>query len=194
MPSRCRAVGYVRLAAQGSPSISDRAEEQALALKHGTQSHYAPRASRARFTLIRHMRRLKKFVSVSASERRLLLQTVWVVGTIRAALWLFPFSTVQERATRASNKVRQSYPVGRVIWSVRAVSRCVPAATCLTQAMAAQFLLARSGHISRVQIGVAKDDSRGFEAHAWLVCGDEILLGGSIAERYVPLTTWGASN
>jgi hypothetical protein len=138
------------------------------------------------------MWRLKKFASVSASERQLLLQTALVVGAIRVALWLLPFSMVRERVARASNQARHSYPVERIIWSVRAVSRCVPAASCLTQAMAAQFLLARSGYTSRIQIGVSKDDNHRFEAHAWLICDGEILLGGSAAERYVPLTAWEA--
>ena len=125
------------------------------------------------------MWRLKKFASVSAPERQLLLQTALVVGAIRVALWLFPFSTVQRLASRASGNAHQSHDVKRVVWAVRAVSRCVPAATCLTQAMAAQFLLTRLGYASRVQIGVAKDNLRGFEAHAWLVHEESILLGGS---------------
>ena len=133
------------------------------------------------------MWRLKKFASVSAPERQLLLQTALVVGAIRVALWLFPFSTVQRLASRASGNAHQSHPVKRVVWAVRAVSRCVPAATCLTQAMAAQFLLARSGYASRVQIGVAKDNVRGFEAHAWLVHEESILLGGASADRYTTL-------
>ena len=140
------------------------------------------------------MWRLKKFAGLSATEQQLLLQTALAVGAIRLALWLLPFSSVQERVSRASGKAHQSHPVERIVWAVRAVSRCVPAATCLTQAMAGQLMLARSGHASRVQIGVAKDDNRRFEAHAWLVCGERIVLGGIIAERYVPLTTWEARN
>lgn len=141
------------------------------------------------------MRRLKKFAEVPVTERYLLLQTAWTVVTIRFALWLLPFSTVQDRASRASRKTGQSsYSVDRIVWAVRAVSRCVPAATCLTQAMAAQLLLARSGHLSKVQIGVAKDDHSRFEAHAWLVHGDDILLGGITAGRYVPLAAWEARN
>jgi hypothetical protein len=147
---------------------------------------------RARFGFIRDMRRLIKFASVSASERRLLLRSVLVVVAIRLALWLLPFSAVQERVARPSGKpARQCHAAKSIVWAVRAVSRCVPSATCLTQAMAAQVLLARSGHISRVQIGVAKN-SDCFQAHAWLVCEEELLLGGKAAERYVPLTAWEA--
>jgi len=52
----------------------------------------------------------------------------------------------------------------------------VPAATCLTQSLALQLLLARRGRASSVRIGVASNDTHGFHSHAWVVCGGEILL------------------
>jgi hypothetical protein len=66
----------------------------------------------------------------------------------------------------------------------------VPGATCLTQALAAQVLLAQSGYHSRIEIGVTKDDERHFRAHAWVVCGNEIVIGGAEVDRYVPLAAW----
>ena len=48
-------------------------------------------------------------------------------------------------------------PVSRLEWAVRAAGRRVPMASCLTQALALQFLLGRSGHFSEVLIGVRKD-------------------------------------
>ncbi len=52
------------------------------------------------------------------------------------------------------------------------------------------MLLAESGHDSRVQIGVTKDEHRRFRAHAWVVCGEEIVIGGAEAYRYIPLAAW----
>ena len=74
------------------------------------------------------------------------------------------------------------------IWAVRATSRCVPRATCLTQALAAQTLLSRAGYNPQVKIGVAKNEKKLFEAHAWLVLGDDVLIGGTEVERYTALT------
>jgi hypothetical protein len=51
-------------------------------------------------------------------------------------------------------------------------------------------LLARSGYDSRIEIGVTKDEQRRFRAHAWVVCGDEIVIGGAQVDRYVPLAAW----
>ena len=45
----------------------------------------------------------------------------------------------------------------QMVWAVTVVSRYLPGATCLTQALAAQALLTQSGFPSQVEIGVAKD-------------------------------------
>ena len=63
-------------------------------------------------------------------------------------------------------------------WAVRTASRCVPAATCLAQALAAFVLMARRGHPVRVCIGVARGDGGRLEAHAWVESGGRIVFGG----------------
>jgi hypothetical protein len=69
-------------------------------------------------------------------------------------------------------------------------ARIVPGATCLTQAFAAQLLLARAGYRSQMRIGVAKDEQGQFIAHAWLISNDRVVVGGSSEDlrRYVSLT------
>lgn len=83
-----------------------------------------------------------------------------------------------------------SLPIDRIIWAIRAASRYIPRATCLTQALAAQELLSRAGHPSRVEIGVAKNEDRKFAAHAWVTCGNRIVIGGPETTRYAPLLSW----
>jgi hypothetical protein len=56
--------------------------------------------------------------------------------------------------------------------------RFVPATTCLSQALAAQVMLTRSGHSVRLRIGVAKDQSGILEAHAWLENQGVVVFGG----------------
>jgi hypothetical protein len=97
---------------------------------------------------------------------------------------------MQRFAFRARKKQEAPYSVEQFVWAVRAVSRSVPGATCLTQALAAQVLLTRAGHPSRVEIGVAKSEKNQFQAHAWLVLGDQVLIGGAGVERYTPLVAW----
>ncbi len=76
----------------------------------------------------------------------------------------------------------------KVAWSVRAVAGRMPGATCLVQALALQRLLSRAGHVSALEVGVAKSGRR-LEAHAWLRYEGSVLIGGS-AEPYTPLVAW----
>lgn len=62
--------------------------------------------------------------------------------------------------------------------------------TCLVRALALQYFLSRHGHASELRIGVARSE-KGFEAHAWLIDGDEILEGGGQAlGEFTLLASW----
>jgi hypothetical protein len=135
--------------------------------------------------------RIKRFARLSLAEQILLLRALFLVSAIRLGLLLLPFRALQRFAQRPGRKSNTRYSSGQYVWAVRAVSRYVPGATCLTQALAAQRLLTRSGHASRIEIGVRKDEQRRFLAHAWVVSGDQIVIGGAAADGYVPLEAWG---
>ena len=64
-------------------------------------------------------------------------------------------------------------------WAVRHASRIVPGASCLTQALALQYLLARKGTSVVIRVGVAYGAGQQRDAHAWVVLDDIILLGGT---------------
>lgn len=136
------------------------------------------------------MTKLKRFAELTKTEQMLLLRTLLVVGLVRAGLWVLPFRAMQRFAFKPRKNRAAPYPVEKIVWAVRAVSRRVPGATCLTQALAAQVLLSRSGYNPRVEIGVAKNERNQFRAHAWLVLGDQVLIGGSGVESYTPLVAW----
>lgn len=71
-----------------------------------------------------------------------------------------------------------------------AIPRVVPRlpwrADCLVQALAGQAMLLRRGISSSIAVGTARRPDGSFEAHAWLVCGDRVILGGDIS-RFAPL-------
>lgn len=75
-------------------------------------------------------------------------------------------------------------------WALSRGARLVPTATCLTQALSMQVLLGRAGYPSRLYLGVKKNDKNGFEAHAWVECGDCIVIGGDSSHDWTPLTAW----
>jgi Transglutaminase-like superfamily len=108
---------------------------------------------------------------------------------IRIALWLLPWSRVAVM-TAPPPAPHPGFSVARLERAIRAASRCVPCASCLTQALALNRLLANNGHPSTVLIGVAKENGR-FAAHAWVEWSGGLLLS-SPAEvtQYSRCLTW----
>lgn len=123
------------------------------------------------------MRRLNR------KEAVLLLRALAVVLHVRTRLRLRGLDRV--RAGIARRGARRPAGLGdlrEVAWSVRAAARLVPGATCLTQALAGQALLARRGLRSQVEITLPAGGPQP-APHAWLVCEGRVLLGGIAAER-----------
>ena len=137
------------------------------------------------------MRAIDKWRRLAPTRRRALLPALATVAAVRVLLRLVPLPTWQRLAARVSSG-RQSGESANaalqdVTWAVRVVSRAVPGATCLTQALAAQLLLARRGCPSRLKIGVARTPDARLRAHAWLESDGLVVLGGSGVEEYTPL-------
>lgn len=135
------------------------------------------------------MQAIGKFVRRPPVERRLILRAGVLVGGMRVGLTLLPFRWVRAAVGRVGrtspSPPRSPRRPEELARAVTAVSRFVPRATCLTQALALQVLLAREGHRSDLQIGVAKADGR-LEAHAWVENEGRILIGEH-GSRFTPL-------
>jgi hypothetical protein len=123
------------------------------------------------------VRKFQRLAALSAEERRLLARALGVVASIRLALWLLPFQWTcrQVRKPGAASGRLATMPVSRFAWAVQTAARRVPAASCLTQALALQWLLVRAGRPASLRIGVAKDAARGLESHAWVECEGQVL-------------------
>jgi hypothetical protein len=141
------------------------------------------------------MGRLRKLLALPSAERRLLLVALPVVAGVRVALWLLPFPTLRRWQARWSVPREDARGAGAVIPPVvRAVtiaSRAVPGASCLTQALAAQLLLARRGCPSVLRLGVGRGPGRRFAAHAWLEYEGRPIIGEFEAGRFTPLPAFG---
>ena len=96
------------------------------------------------------------------------------VAGFRVALWVLPWRLVS-RAPRLSRR-RDDQVIDDTSRAVQAAARFVPAATCLTQALALRALLARRGRPSTLTLGV-RHPARSVEAHAWLEADGRIVLG-----------------
>ena len=127
----------------------------------------------------------------------MLIQAYILLWAIRIGLWVLPFRRLRALvawATRTRRHIRRlpSATVQTIAWAVQAGSRYVTSASCLTQALAGQILLARYGYACELRIGVAQESDRGFEAHAWLLYDDEVVIGGGgDLTRFTPLPPLG---
>ncbi|WP_424003321.1 lasso peptide biosynthesis B2 protein [Haloarcula salina] len=78
--------------------------------------------------------------------------------------------------------------VDQIPWAVDAVAARLPGEfDCLDRAVAGNALLVAGGYRGRIRLGVDKRDGA-FEAHAWVECDDEVLIGDlEDLDRFRPL-------
>jgi Transglutaminase-like superfamily len=139
------------------------------------------------------MERLFKFLRLSWPERMLLIEATILLAAIRIGLRVVPFATLRRLlglVSRPRSGVREPHDRGkeRTLWAVDTAGQHFPAiGTCLMRAMAAHVLLARNGHSSNLRIGVRRDSSGTFDAHAWLEKDGVILIGNTGHANYTPM-------
>jgi hypothetical protein len=133
----------------------------------------------------RGIQAMHRLATLPSIHRRELARAVMVVSLARLALWLTPFrflSRLMSRLGRARGSRKaatESAVVDRIAWAVVIAARIIPAATCLVQAMATQFLLGWHGIESTLRLGVTRAADESFRAHAWVECRGRIVVGGN---------------
>jgi hypothetical protein len=135
------------------------------------------------------MRRLRRLLGLSPEDRRLLLRAWRLEVVIRLGLWLLPFRSVRRRVASTRHRVGPATPAGtdqRIEWAVTSAARYVPAATCLTQALAAKVLLNGAGRPARLTIGVERHGDS-VRAHAWVEGDGGVMIGDHDLERFTVL-------
>lgn len=140
------------------------------------------------------MRRIRRFLRLSTTERQLLISAVLLLGAVKVGLVLLPF----HKARRLLGMLSKEAPglhrdddrasLERVVWAVTLAGHIMPwASTCLTRALSAQVLLLRRGHPALLHIGAVRGEKGKFEAHAWVESGGDVVIGGYELEQYTPL-------
>ena len=127
------------------------------------------------------MKKVINFWTSPFSAKRLIARAFGWVVFYRLSLWLLPFAQLKRffNLQEAAKAERASVPreqIAGIVSAVKAVSRFVPAASCLTQALAVRRLLAAAGQSSQLKFGVIKNSEK-FEAHAWVEIGGRIVIG-----------------
>jgi hypothetical protein len=114
------------------------------------------------------LNRLRKYLRLPASDRRLLLEAAMLQGAVRLALWFLPVRTWHRPS--ACVGIPDTVSPARIAWAIATTTRLIPRSTCLVRALAARRLLARHGYPSTLHLGAVARAPHGLDAHAWLEC------------------------
>ncbi|WP_246709217.1 lasso peptide biosynthesis B2 protein [Mesorhizobium sp. NZP2077] len=126
-------------------------------------------------------RGVARIFSLSGPELMFLGYCLMVVMAVRLGLTLFSYSRIRSVVTRLdASQCASMGDLRRIAWGVAAAARFVPRASCLTQALSGQYILARQGNESKIRIGIERGTGERLKAHAWLVSDNHIVLGGSV--------------
>jgi Transglutaminase-like superfamily len=133
--------------------------------------------------------RVRRLVSLGPSEIAMLCGALLILARTRLALSILPWRRMRAPVIRSIAPALRTN-ADRLEWAIRATSRFIPRATCLTQALALQRLLAHHGYESRVQIGARNTDGH-FGAHAWVEHeGGSFLSTAAELTRYARFFSW----
>ena len=139
------------------------------------------------------MEHLSKFGALSGRDKRLMIPVALGIFLARFLLWTIPYKTVLKiHKWTASLFSRKAPPAdereytGRVVQLVKGVGRRVLGKKpCLPQALVTQWFLQRNQIDAHLKIGVRRDESGDFVAHAWIVSNEDIVIGGRMSQyRY----------
>ena len=133
--------------------------------------------------------KLRRYLGLGSRHFGILCRALIVVISVRLILTFVKYRKISQWITLHSPRGDKSQSPYVVAWAVKHSSRLVPFASCLTQALALQFMLARRGHSSAIRVGVKNDDTSSFRAHAWVIWEDVVLIGGTQEDisSYTPM-------
>ena len=101
------------------------------------------------------------------------------LAAMRIALTCSGYAAICKRMPQADASPNAHHYARQLAKRIERLAQFVPGASCLTQALALQYLLARAGHACELRVGVRRDDAGRFLAHAWVSCNDRIVLGAA---------------
>jgi transglutaminase superfamily protein len=133
----------------------------------------------------------RKFLRLEPSQQRLHLRAALLLGWLSVALRFSTRLAVPKclLLRPAGPRPRKTAtPPDTIARAITRAARHIPGATCLVQAITLCRLLDREGYDSVLRVGVQPPSAGRLEAHAWVECEGEIILGGrNSADLYTAL-------
>ncbi|MGJ5675501.1 MAG: lasso peptide biosynthesis B2 protein [Nostochopsis sp.] len=129
------------------------------------------------------MKRLRKFLNLTNSDRQLLISTFILLGLVRLGLWLLPFQRLRKllfaiSQVRVNAQQIDRTDLNKIVGAVNLSSRYMPGnVKCLARALTTQVLMTQHGYSPELRIGVAKKEGGKLEAHAWVENQGQVVMG-----------------
>ena len=139
---------------------------------------------------------LSRLSRLRAGDMPLVGEGLVLLVQVRLGLSFSSLQRLQRRflSSPGHEPARQA-DVPRLARIIRNGARLVPGASCLTQGLAYQIMLHRRGVPSELKLGVRQDEQGQFAAHAWVIVGGQVQLGGTSQQLagFAPIAQFGAS-
>lgn len=134
----------------------------------------------------------RKFLSLSFTDKLFFIKVLSILLFSKLIVLLFPFRKVMPYLGQLNANFRESLSsaeqqrADRIRHFMFMVSNNVKwNSVCLDQAMAATILLNKAKVPNCMCFGVRKNEKAGkLDAHAWVLCGGTILIGGQRSISY----------
>ncbi len=125
------------------------------------------------------LNRVSRYLRLIRRHHRILWIAFRVLLIVRIRLTFRSYHDVVRWSERHARPLNFPIQLPVLVWSITHCSRLIPRASCLTQALALRFIMMRMGEDCVVRIGVRTTKARPFDAHAWVIHRDRVLIGGN---------------
>lgn len=144
------------------------------------------------------MKKIVLFFELSILDKFLIIEALLFLGISRIFLFMFEFKKIapylgehMKKSLDENSETNQVKAI-KVSWAINLMSRhTFWESKCMVQAMTAKMMLKRRRIKSTLYLGVAKNDTRGFIAHAWVSCGDLIVTGAKGVNQFTVVSMFG---
>jgi len=145
------------------------------------------------------MRNIRKYLLLTGQQQKLFVEAYLTLGFYRNAILTRSFKSLVSELHQNTKPIHAEFPdekkqlallIGDAV--TKAANHTPWESACLVQALTAQRMLQKRKIAGRFHLGVTINsaDNDPLAAHAWLVCGDEILTGRIGLENYTILSTF----
>ena len=135
-------------------------------------------------------------MQLDGADKSLLVRAAGWLAFARILLVVMPFRHLSARlsATSDSTQIEPDQDLlQKITYAVSAAANNVPwRSDCFPQTIATRMLLKRVGYASTIHFGVERGGEDAIAGHAWLTCGETIVIGGEKVGRYVEMHRFGA--